>query len=525
MPTLWIDNQLVTAAEGSTVLEAARSAGIHIPSLCYLPGFEPFTSCLVCLVRVDGESRLVPSCAYPVRDGMRVESDTDEVHEARRTALELLLSDHAGDCLAPCHRVCPLHLPVPKMLRLVKTGMWAKAAALVRHAIALPGATGWLCHHPCEAACRRRLHDDAVSIRELERLAAAETDADRFTLPCEAPTGKRVAVVGAGPAGLTAAVELARAGHKVVLFDRHEEPGGSLQESLRRGRLPEPVWQADLTVVRRLPLEFRLGVEVGCDLTLTDLRDRCDAVLLALGTSFTAQTCLLGLPTEQDRPVVDPRTFATAIQGVFAAGGALRKGTQLVRVMAQGKQAAGCVRQYLAGMPPGRQRPCSVSILRKLSDSELKAFLAQEGVSQAPRVQVKSRPEALGEQAIREEAARCLHCDCRRADDCRLRECSEAHAADGRRFRGARRSFEQVADHPLLLYEPGKCIACGRCVAVAEAAGEEVGLTFLGRGFPIRVSVPFGEPLSVGLRRTAVDCARACPTGALCLRDAVESDR
>src|SRR5947209_20457742 len=106
--TLTIDGQRAVVPPGSTVLQAARSVGIDIPTLCYLETCGPLNSCLVCLVKING--KLVPSCGIKAEPGMIVESEIEEGHEARRTALELLFSDHVCDCLSPCNRLCPLGL-------------------------------------------------------------------------------------------------------------------------------------------------------------------------------------------------------------------------------------------------------------------------------------------------------------------------------------------------------------------------------------------------------------------------------
>ncbi len=107
MPTITIDHREVEVPEGATVLDAARKLGIDIPALCFREGCTPSTSCLACLVRIGDQQRLVPSCATRATEGMRVESETEAVRQARRTSLELLLSDHLGDCMAPV----PARLP------------------------------------------------------------------------------------------------------------------------------------------------------------------------------------------------------------------------------------------------------------------------------------------------------------------------------------------------------------------------------------------------------------------------------
>ena len=102
-----IDNREIEVPNGGSVLDAARSLGIDIPSLCHCDGIEPSTSCMLCLVKVSGRNGLVPSCATPVEDGMQVESETVEIHQVRKTGLELLLADHLGDCTSELHPRSP----------------------------------------------------------------------------------------------------------------------------------------------------------------------------------------------------------------------------------------------------------------------------------------------------------------------------------------------------------------------------------------------------------------------------------
>src|SRR5690349_5357769 len=133
--TLTIDGRTVEAAPGQSVLDAARALGIDIPTLCYLEKCGPLNSCLVCLVKING--KMVPSCGTKAEAGMVVESETEEVHEARRTALELLFSDHVGDCLSPCNRLCPLGLNIPVMIRHIQGGRRQEAVMTVRDALPL----------------------------------------------------------------------------------------------------------------------------------------------------------------------------------------------------------------------------------------------------------------------------------------------------------------------------------------------------------------------------------------------------
>jgi len=141
----------------------------------------------------------------------------------------------------------------------------------------------------------------------------------------------------------------------------------------------------------------------------------------------------------------------------------------------------------------------------------------------------KARTQPAGGEAAgfkddeaRAEALRCLHCDCRKPETCKLRLYAGEYGANPRRYKNDRRMFEQRAAHPDVIYEPGKCIACGLCVQVAERAREPLGLAFIGRGFDVRVNVPFGRSLAEGLQRVAAECVAACPTGALAMK---RSDR
>jgi ferredoxin len=122
------------------------------------------------------------------------------------------------------------------------------------------------------------------------------------------------------------------------------------------------------------------------------------------------------------------------------------------------------------------------------------------------------------------EAQRCLSCGCRKSDCCIVRSLATEYEVDVYRFSGARRRFTQDLSHPEIVYEPGKCILCEACVRVAAAAGEPLGVCISGRGFDVAVAVPFGRPLSEGLRSVAVRCAEVCPTGALALRSARSCD-
>lgn len=519
MPRLVIDNQPVEVADGGTILDAAGKLGIEIPTLCFLPGRPAETSCMVCVVAL-ADGRLVPACGARAEEGMVVESDGDRVRQARRAALEMLLSDHVGDCDGPCQAICPAGMNIPRMLRQIADGHLAGALATAREGLALPATLGWICPAPCERGCRRGGHDSAVSIRLLHGFVAeADIGRDDPLLPPRAgATGKSVAMVGAGPAGLAAAQFLLQQGHACTILDDHDLPGGMLRYGMSEDKLPRAILDAEAAVVAGLGAEFRCGVRVGEGVSLAELRSDFDAIFMAPGELETGQAEQLGLEASPKGIKTDPATCATATPGVFAGGSAVTPRRMAVRAVADGKLAAACIGQFLAGGEVAAPVKRFNSRMGPLAEGEIDLFLS----AASSRGRVDFPPAGAGglDQAeARAESRRCLHCDCRKPDACALRRYSELYGARQRRPH-QRRRFEVHAEHPDVIYEPGKCIACGICIRIAAEAGEELGLTFVGRGFDTRVAVPFARPLSEGLGKAASECVDACPTGALAFKNA-----
>ena len=517
MPKITIDGQPVEVPPGASVLDAARKLGIDVPALCHLEGYKPSTSCLVCMVKVLGSNRLAPSCGTEAVDGMQIESETPEVHQVRRTALELLLSDHVGDCLAPCWFGCPAHMDIPRMLRQIAEEDFRGAIATVKNDIALPAVLGRICPKPCEKACRRGPAGGPVAICLLKRFVADVdlASADPYLPQCEVSTGKRVAIVGGGPTGLAAAYYLLRAGHAVTIFDGQPELGGRLRRETSEDQLPRDVLDAEIGMVTRLGAEVRPNTPVGQKPSLEDLRTRFAAVLVACGATEKETLHAWGLKTSARGVEVNRDTFETSLEGVFAAGNAIRAKGLVVRSVADGKEAAAAIGEHLQGQPVrGAKKPFS-SRIGRVSDEELAEFMT--GVSRAPRRDPPGTQGFHPSEAV-EQAARCLHCDCRALETCKLKRYAEIYEADPKRYRGERAPFRQFAQHSLVIYEPGKCIDCGLCIQIAARAEEPLGLTFVGRGFDVRVGVPFARSLEEALSKVAAECVAACPTAALALK-------
>lgn len=513
MIRLTIDGQPVEVPAGSTILDAARQLGLNIPTLCFLAGVkENRPSCLACVVKIGNNARLVPSCSTTAAAGMVVASETPEVKAARRAAMELLFSDHLGDCISVCQRACPAHLQIPETIRLVAAGQIAEAIALVKENIVFPGVLGRICRAPCEQGCRRRQYDGAVAIQLIEReVADRDRQAGRRYVPaCAPPTGKRVAIVGAGATGLSAAFFLLKLGHQAVVFDDHAWPGGQM-----RGQVPEDVLDGDIETIRAMRLEFRGHNRLGDGVTLDALRKEFDAVILAVGPMAKTNPAALGVAATERMIRVSPANFATNVAGVFAGGTCIRAAWDPPRSVGDGKVLAESVDAFLAGREYRVVIKEFTSTIPKLTTAEYQQLAKGANSALTVRELVNAAETAAG---------RCCHCDCRAANDCRLRLFAEEYDVNPRAFGGEhRRQFAVVRQPGGVIFEPGKCISCGICVEIAAQAKEPLGLTFIGRGFDVQVAVPLHGALADGLQKVGADCVKHCPTGALAFENDARS--
>ncbi len=294
MPTFTIDGREITVEPGTTVLEAARLLGIRIPTLCHVEGLEASASCFLCCVQVVGERTFTPACARPAASGMEVETASADVCASRKMALELLLSDHAGDCIAPCVATCPAGLDIQGFLRDTASGgdsssATQKAMATIFETLSLPGSLGRVCPRLCEQNCRRCDHDESLAIAALHRYVTDQNQvaARPFIPTCAAPSGKSVAIVGAGPAGLTAAFYLLQAGHACVLYEAHPLAGGMLRYGIPDYRLPAADLDAEIEVIERMGAKLHMNTRWGRDFSLADLRERHGAVFLGIGAQLS----------------------------------------------------------------------------------------------------------------------------------------------------------------------------------------------------------------------------------------------
>ncbi len=447
--SFFVNNIEVKAPKDSSILEAARSADIYIPSLCYHPDLPPFRrakagtavfrdgeqivgdaaekefeGCNLCLVEVEGQPELVPSCDTLITEGMQVLTDTERVREARQEKLMRILAKHPHACLTcaqkegctrepcstnvpiaerccskfgncelekvaeyigirtdkprympgnlpivkdeplfirdhnlcisctrcvracqelrgvkalsfvyrngeafvgsvaptlkesdcrfcgacvevcptgtlmdkevkageretslvPCKFACPANIDVPRYINLIAQGRHAEAAAVVREKVPLAAVLGHSCARPCEKVCRSQEVNDPVAICALKRFAIDNANG-LSTTASEAPsTGKRVAIIGSGPAGLTAAYYLAKLGHSITIFEAMPKLGGMMRYGVQEYRLPESVLERDLQRILQLGISVKTDTPINESLPLKELKAQgYDAILIAVG--------------------------------------------------------------------------------------------------------------------------------------------------------------------------------------------------------------------------------------------------
>ncbi|HOW53188.1 MAG TPA: NAD(P)-binding protein [Syntrophorhabdaceae bacterium] len=299
MATLTIDNTTCSAREGSTIIDAARENGIDIPSLGYDPRVSPPTSIEISVVEMqeNGRSRIVSATSTAIAEGMVINTISPALESFRRIYLQALLRNHYGDCVAPCVARCPAHIDIQKYLYHVANGNFVEALAVIKENNPFPSVCGRVCPHPCEQECRRNAVDSPVNINGVKRFVG---DFDsyqtvEYTPPVSPDTGRRVAVVGAGPAGLTCAYFLRCLGHQVTIFEKQEAAGGMLRWGIPYYRLPEDTLDREIRAILSLNIDVRYNRELGKDFTIQSLkRDGYEAIFLGIGAQRSSRMAIPG---------------------------------------------------------------------------------------------------------------------------------------------------------------------------------------------------------------------------------------
>ncbi len=387
-----LDGKTIEVPEGSTILEAAKREGIHIPTLCYSPLLPPLENCRLCVVAVAGERQYKAACSTVVSDGMEVTTQNDDLMQTRKLLLELLLDTHYGDCVAPCTLTCPANVDIQGYLALIRAGEYLEAVKLIKEKIPMPATIGRVCPHPCEGACRRHLVDEPVNINHCKRFVADyEIDSGRRVLPAVAEsTGRRVAIVGGGPAGLSAAYYLRALGYGTTIFEAKDKLGGMLRYGIPEYRLPKKILDWEIEGILGLGVEVKTGVRWGQDFTLDDLKkEGFDAIFLAIGAWGTRK---LGIVGEDLQGVISGVEFLERI----ADGESVPVGRRVV-IIGGGNVAIDAARSVL------RLGAEKVTILYRRSRKEMPASHEEIEAAEAEGVDIQllaAPTRALGEDGV-----------------------------------------------------------------------------------------------------------------------------
>ena len=276
-----IDGKELFADTEKTLLDNILENGIYIPHLCHNKELESYGGCGLCLVMVDGIKKPLRACSTRVSEGMSVVTSTTEIEKSRASTLALIMSDHGGDCKAPCYMACPTHQDIQGYVGLIANGYEKEALELIKQDNPLPASIGRVCPHPCEEKCRRQYVDEAVSICALKRFAG-DSYMDYVPECCE-KNGKRVAVVGGGPAGLSCAYFLALKGYSVTVLEAQAKAGGMLRYGIPAYRLPKDILDKEIESIEKMGVSFVYSQRLGKDFTIQSLKAQYDAVFVGIG--------------------------------------------------------------------------------------------------------------------------------------------------------------------------------------------------------------------------------------------------
>lgn len=494
MAVSWVlDGMAVESPDGETILEAAHKVGVAIPTLCWSGACGSQARCMICSVEDESSSRLLPACAATPQPGVSILTASPKVVAHRKTTLGWLLGEHRGDCLAPCQLACPAGLDVPAILAGMEAGDSSVARQAMGSQLALSEVLGYLCDAPCERVCHRGRVDESVAIRSFERLPVANVK----TRPGREGV-VRVVVVGGGVSGLATAEYLALGGASVSIFEAADRLGGSLLLAIAESKLPEGVLDRALRRLDSLGVTSRIGRTIKKS-ELNHLQESFDAVVWAPG----------GPPDADAQGSLPEAGLQDGMGERYVVGGALRGGRSVAAHVGDARRVAAAILSQ--PLPIFRER-FSTSILPMNAD-EWTPFLHQRqagGSLLAPL----GPGETASPDTVVAEASRCLQCSCPALSICDLRKLAMAERVRPVRSGGRRRAGRRD-DHPRLILESGKCIACGICVARCLEWPELPGLGWHGRGTDLTIQPPPGVTLNDAVGEHGEELAESCPTGAL----------
>ncbi len=308
-----------------------------------------------------------------------------------------------------CVATCPTHMAIPEYIAAVRDGDYERGVALLYESNPFSGICGRVCTHRCETSCAARHEGDPIAIRWLKRhimdQVAPERIRDLVGGQRAASSGRRIAIVGAGPAGLTTAFDLAKLGHAVTVFEALDQPGGMTRWGIPEYRLPYAVIDQDVDIIRSLGVEIRYNVRIGGDLTLESLRDQHDAVLLALGLQLGRATRIVGSEHPDVRKAVDLLRQATAGEDF---------GTPRSAVVIGGGNVAMDIARTLARLQKARYGEVKVTVTALedldhfLADPDEIKEAGEEGIqildARGPREVVQQEGRVIGLKTLRVKA-------------------------------------------------------------------------------------------------------------------------
>jgi hypothetical protein len=328
-----------------------------------------------------------------------------------------------------CSQACPSGIDVPLYIRLTGEGKSDEALAVMKQANPFPGVCGRVCLAPCEEACRQERQGQPIAIKLLKRFAFEQGKyKSKMT---SRPTGKRVAIIGSGPSGLTAAYFLAKKGHQVTVFEAMPEPGGMMRVGISETELPRDVLDQEINDIRGLGVEIKLNSHIE---SLDELsRQGHEAILIAIGCALALRrgAAVAALSSRPEIPKqfglaskktngmsvieVDPSTLATSRPGIFAAGDAILGPTSVVHAIGSGKEAAISIDRYLGG-----NGELAIEEIKATGPTSRETFLERQKPRHRPKLPKYSESEViqfgedepgLTQNMAIAECQRCWRCD------------------------------------------------------------------------------------------------------------------
>jgi heterodisulfide reductase subunit A-like polyferredoxin len=311
---------------------------------------------------------------------------------------------------SPCTATCPLHCNAQGYVALISQGKFKEALQLVREKLPFPGILAYACAHPCERECKRIEEDRPISICHLKRFLVDSVEEPEFEFAPPEEKGKKIAIVGGGPSGLTAAYDLRKMGYRITLFESKNELGGLLTHGFPSYRLPKEVVEKDLAVIDKMGIEVKCNTQVGKDISSETLRQSYDAIFIAGGIAGAESIlrAFKGLKkTRRGTVQANPVSLETSMKGIFAGGDMVTGPGTIIESMAHGRKVALSIDRYLRreDLLQGRESEgTQISPLRSLLPYSKR--MEREVLPDM----VKPLAASYTVEEAMEEAKRCLNC-------------------------------------------------------------------------------------------------------------------